>query len=305
MSTPGRPLSSGCCLLVATLGARILGFLPRRFCAWGTNVVAGICWHASRTYRRNVIANLRQVLGPDVPHEQVESLARAAFRTSARNIEELLWLRFVPTARLVERVHLARGDWSILDRQLERGRGVVVMTGHIGAFDLLGHVLAGRGFRLTAVAGRTLPRPLYDAAIELRGAHGMTVVEASPRGIRRLVETLRAGECVGFVGDRDFFSNGIAIEIFGRQTTLPSGAVRLARATGAPIVAAYARRTALGYEIELEEPFWVERTADRAADIRCGMERVVASLTRAIRAGPGDWVVFQPVWPQAESPRTE
>ena len=224
-------------MLVATLGATALAFLPRRVCGGGTDLVAAVSWRLSRTYRRNVIANLRQALGPDAPRAEVEAFARQAFGASARNIEALLQLTRVPTARLVESVHLVRGDWSILDRALAGGRGAVVVTGHIGAFDLLGHVLAGRGYRLTAIVGRTLPRPLFDAAVMLRAAHGVTVVEASPRGVRRAIETLRAGECVGFVGDRDFFENGVAIDFFGRRTTLPSGAVRAARATGAPIVA--------------------------------------------------------------------
>jgi lauroyl/myristoyl acyltransferase len=219
---------------------------------------------------------------------------------------DLLRFQASDAAPLVSGAGTAAPDWSVVDRALAQGRGVVLVTAHLGAFDGLGRVFAASGYWLVVVVGRTLPRPIFDAAVALRRALGVEVVEATAAGVRRMVETLRRGECVGFLADRDFFRNGAPVEFFGRSTSLPSGAVRLARETGAPIVAAYLRRSATGFELTLEEPFVVQRTADRRVDIQAGMETMVASLTRAVAASPGQWAVFQPVWPcpgtDAEAP---
>lgn len=274
--------------------------LPDRVRCWSVERIAAVTFACSRTYRRNAISNLRLVLEPCAPDDQVIATARAAFRTSAHNIVDLFRLGAVSSDHLAQRVRLEHGDWTIFERERVCGHGVIVMTGHIGAFDVLGHLLVGLGHPLTAMVGRTLPPPLYVAAVMLRGAHGMSVVDASPSGFRAMLAALHAGECVGFVGDRDFSANGAPVTFFGKRTTLPSGAVRAARATGAPIIAAYARRTTNGcYTLRIDEPIRIQRTADRAADISGGMEQVVASLTRAIAESPGEWTMFQPVWAHA------
>jgi phosphatidylinositol dimannoside acyltransferase len=263
--------------------------------------VADVAFVLARTYRANAMANLRQVLGPAAVDEQVRCLARQAFRTSIQNLTDLLRFQGPAAAPHVQTADAVAADWSTVDRALAEGRGVVLVTAHLGAYDCLGRVFAASGYRLTVVVGRTLPRAIFDAAVALRRALSVELVEATPAGLRRRIETLRRGECVGFLADRDFFQNGAPVEFFGRRTTLPSGAVRLARETGAPIVAAYLGRTGAGFELTVEGPYDVPRTADRRADVAAGMEAIVGSLTRAVAATPGQWAVFQPVWPPAST----
>ncbi len=127
----------------------------------------------------------------------------------------------------------------------------------------------------------------------------MTVVEASPSGVRAVIRALRRGECVVLAGDYDFFQNGMPVTFFGRPTTLPPGPVRIARDTGALVIPAFGPRTETGYAMTMDEPFTVEKTSDLEADLRRGMERVVAVLERAIAATPDQWVMFQRVWQSA------
>jgi lauroyl/myristoyl acyltransferase len=285
------------CLLIALVSGRIIRLIPRSARAWGCNLVADVAFLVATRYRENAIANLRRVLGPAASDQRVRRTAREAFRTSVHNMTDLLRIQGIDDAAFAGTVDVAEGDWSMVDRASACGRGVVIVTAHLGVYDGLGKVFAAAGYPLTVVVGRTLPRSIFGAAIALRQALGMRIVEATPTGIRQLVETLRRGECIGFPIDRDFFRNGTAVDLFGHRTTLPTGAVRLARETGAPIIAVYLRRTATGYDLVLEEPFVVPRTGDRHADVAAGMVAIVASLTRAVAATPGQWAVFQPVWP--------
>jgi lauroyl/myristoyl acyltransferase len=288
------------CLLIALTSGRIIRLIPRRARSWGCDRVADVAFLLAGRYRENAIGNLRHVLGPNAPEECVRRTAREAFRTSVHNMADLLRFQGTEPATFACTVEVTEGDWSMVDRASECGRGFVLVTAHLGAFDGLSQVFAASDYRLTVVVGRTLPRSIFEAAIALRWALGMRIVEATPNGIREMVETLRRGECVAFAIDRDFFRKGIPVNLFGHPTTLPTGAVRLAREAGAPIVAAYLRRTPSGYGLVIEEPFIVPRTADRQADVAAGMDRIVASLTRAVAATPGQWAVFQPVWPVAE-----
>jgi lauroyl/myristoyl acyltransferase len=284
-------------LTAALTSGRIIRSIPQPLRAWSCDRVADAAFLLAGTYRENALRNARQVLGPGAPASLVRRTARDAFRTSVRNMADLLRFQGSPPSAFARAVDVTDGDWGMVNRAAAGGRGFVLVTAHLGAFDGLCQIFVASGFRPTAVVGRTLPRPIFEAAIALRVALGLRIVEATPNGIRRLVEALRSGECVAFPIDRDFFRNGTPVDFFGRRTTLPTGAVRLAREANVPIVAAYLRRSATGFELTLEEPFVVPRTADRRADITSGMEAMVASLTRAVAASPGQWAVFQPVWP--------
>jgi len=276
----------------------VAALTPRLLRNWLADRFGDLFFRLAPTYRENVLANVRQVLGAETPAEEPRRATQRIFRTSGRNFADLLRVPHISRDRLARSVPLVSGSWSMLDDALGQGRGVVLMTAHLGAFDYMGHNLAARGYPLTSVTGRTTSRFIFDAVTYLRRSHGAKIEEATPAGVRRVIHALRRGECVAFVVDYDFFQNGLPTEFFGRMTTLPPGPIRIARETGATVVGAFARRSADGFTLSLEEPFLVEKTNDLDADLARGMARAVAVLERAIGAAPDQWVMFQRVWPE-------
>jgi KDO2-lipid IV(A) lauroyltransferase len=131
----------------------------------------------------------------------------------------------------------------------------------------------------------------------LRRAHGAAVDEVGLAALRGLVRYLEGGGCVALVADCDHAGTGVPVVFFGRATTLPAAAVRLARSTGAPIVPIFARRSPAGIAVSIRDALAVDRSADPAGDLADGMRLVVAQLERAIAADPNQWVVFRRVWP--------
>lgn len=275
----------------------LMRLLPFRVRRWLARTGGDLAYRLSPTYRGNVLDNMRHVLGPDASEKDVERAARHIFRTNAENFRDLLLLPHRSPTEIIGRIHLEHGDWSILDQALAGGKGAVLITAHLGAFDIVGHSLLHRGYQLTTVTGRTTSRYLFDLVTFLRRSHDMRIVEASPSGVRRVIQALRRGECAVFLTDRDFFLNGRPVRFFGHDTTLPPGAVRIARDTGAPIVPIFTTRHSDYHALYIEEAFTVEKTNDVDADIARGLNRVVEVLERAIARAPDQWVMFQRVWP--------
>jgi phosphatidylinositol dimannoside acyltransferase len=286
-------------LLIAVVLSWFCWLIPGSVRGWLGDRFGDLFYRASATYRENVQNNLSHlpVVGDET--SAPESTARQVFRTSARNFLDLMTM---PRHRRKVLLQSAQGldrTRNVLDDALAQGNGVVLITAHLGCFDFMGQVLAALGYKLTVVTGRTTSRFIFDGVTYLRGSNGLMMVEPTPSGVRRVIQALQRGECAVFLTDRDFFQNGLSVSFFGQETTLPPGAVRIARDRGAPIVPVFTRRVARGHEIEFRPAINVPRSADAAADLREGMKLVVETLEQVITATPAQWVMFQRVWRQA------
>lgn len=256
-----------------------------------------LAYRLSHGYRQNVEANVRVVTHRNHNDVEVRELTRAIFLTNALNFADLLTLAWRSRNWFGNRTQLVAGSWDIIDKVREEGKGVILVSGHVGCFDFIGQAVMAHGYPLTIVTGRTTSRFVFDGVTWLRGRRGATLVEPTPSGIRTVIRALRRNEAVVIVADRDFFENGHDVEFFGHKTTLPPGAVRIARDTGAQIVPVFTRRSSSGHEVRISEPIRVEKTRDVKADVATGMKKLVPVLEHGIASCLEQWVMFQRVWP--------
>ncbi len=286
-------------ILLAELMSWTVGLLPWPIRFWLADR-AGDLWHRlAPTSRGNVRANLSQVFGADTLEPRLDGLVRGVFRQNARNFTDLFRMPHWDAADFTRLVAVDEGDWALLDAARARGKGIVLVTAHLGAFDVVGQAIGARGHPMTALTGRTTARFIFDAVTHLRRGHNVVTIEATPAGVRKVVQALRRNELAGMVSDYDFFQNGLPVTLFGRETTMPPGPVRFARDTGASVVGAFARRAEAGYAIAFAGPFEVPKTRDREADMATGMAKLAAMIEEAIAAVPEQWVILQRVWPGA------
>lgn len=275
---------------------------PPPFRRWFADRCGDLFFRVSHAYRENVLNNLAHVFGAGSNHQVPDAIVRSIFRTSAQNFLDLITMPRIRRASMVRSITLVDGDWSYLDDALALGKGVVLVTAHLGCFDYIGNSLHAKGYKLTAVTGRTTSRFIFDGVTHLRASKGIALVEPTPSGVRRVIQALRRGEIVVFLTDRDFFQNGRPVIFFGEETTLPPGAVRIARETGAPIVPLFTRRAGKKHQMILMPPLVVEKTGTVDADIDRGLDQVKSVLEQAISANAEQWAMFQRVWPEEPIP---
>ena len=257
---------------------------------------------STNTYRDNVQSNVSQVLGQDGSDARVSAATVSIFRTSARNFSDLITMPRERRSELVRRLNASEGSFSDIDAAVARGKGVILVAGHLGCFDFVGQGFWARGYKLTIVTGRTTSRFIFDGVTHLRASRGSQMVEPTPSGVRKVIRALRQGECAVFVADRDFFQNGREVTFFGRQTTLPPGPIRIARDTGATVIPIIPRRTRRGHEVRILPEFTVDRTADIEADMHAGFDKLITALEDGIAGNIDQWVMFQQVWPDTPPP---
>lgn len=289
-------------IFIAEAFSWMLWLIPKRLRYAIADRIADIFRRTTHTYRDNVEANVAQALDLPTSAPKVVAAAKSVFRTSARNFTDLMTMPRQTRRSLLASLRVVEGEWQTIEDAIARGKGVIFVLGHLGSFDLVGQVFWARGYRLTIVTGRTTSRFIFDGVTHLRAAKGSKMVEPTPSGVRQVIKALRNGECSVFVSDRDFFQNGRPVTFFGRSTTLPPGAIRIARDTGATVIPIAPQRSGLHHELAILEPFTVPKTNDLEGDMAEGFARLVPALEHGIRRGAAQWVMFQRVWPESPPP---
>ena len=116
-----------------------------------------------------------------------------------------------------------------LDGVLARGKGAVVVVGHLGNWDAAGAWVGARGNLLVTVAEVLRPRRMFDFFVAHRSRLGMRIHPAQVGVTRTLIREVNDGAVVAILGDRDLKGTGIEVDFFGAARD-PSGRRGLDRA---------------------------------------------------------------------------
>ena len=244
---------------------------------WLAGVVFGV-------RRRDVDRHLA-IAFPDRSAEWRRRVAVESYRHLGREGAALLRLARLDREAVVRRTRVEGLDE--IGRAVESGRGAVVVTGHLGNWEIAGAAVAARGVPLAAVALRQ-GNPLFDRdVVRTRERLGLEVIYKKDAPSEVLAR-LREGGAVALVGDQNPIQGGIAADFFGRPANTARGPAVLALRSGAPLFAgAVLRRSGEEprYHVWIEE-IRVERTGDLRTDTARLVQAYTAWLEEAVRRAP-------------------
>lgn len=243
-----------------------------------------LAWALSPTYRQHLAENARQAgIGA--------AERRAAVGEAGRLVMELprLWLR--PHRQpIADPVHW--DDAALVDELVARGRGLVLVTPHLGSFEMAAQAYAeryGRDKPLTALfrpARQPWLRRLQETS---RARPALATAPASLAGVRQMLRALKRGETVGLLPDQvPPEGMGVWVPFFGRPAYTMTLAARLAQQTGADIALLWAERLPRGRGYAMHAQAFAEPLPaqdDEAA--ACAVNR---ALEQAIRRCPRQYL---------------
>lgn len=265
----------------------------RRFAYWLALRIADVYFALDRPARRAVMANLRRVLAEDGRRPRPGDVRRLARRTF-HNFGKYL-VDFFRFSRLTEdeiRALVVLEGEARVREALAQGKGLIVVTGHIGNWELGGAVLAGMGYKLNAVALRHPSAKVNDFFERHRRERGMTIIPFG-HAVTALVRALKRGECVALLADRDYSRRNDFAPLFNAPACLPRGPAWLAEKTGAPIVPGFLLRQADDtFLLRFHEPIVPGAGIGREEIQR----RICRVLEAEIGANPSQWFMFEGVW---------
>ena len=279
--------------------AAVAPLLPASLAYWLCDRAGDLIYWLLPRRRATVRRNLSIVLRGR--SERLEPLVQETFRQGTKYYYDTFRTPALTDADLNSLIDV--DGLSNLESALDAGKGVVIYTGHIGSPALVAHIVAVRGHPITSVVEPVKPQRLFDLINGARGSGRIDFLPLGPTSFHDLSEILRRNGIVGIVGDRDIQRTGVRVTLFGVETSLPAGPVMLCLRTGAALIPAFTYRKASGrFGAYLEEPLKLERTGDLKEDLRANTQKLANVLERVVVERPGQWIVFEPLWPEANMP---
>lgn len=260
--------------------------------------VERVMWGWTRV-REAIQENLSKVLELPTSSVKVEETGLAMLANHSR-----LWIDFLRYAGRGEidpdaLISLHEGT-HLLHEARDARRGGILLTAHVGNFELGGFLLRKFGFRVAAVY-RPDPSPVVERyRIEARQAVGVEGIPVtSSLSFISVLRALEGNALVAMQGDRDISGTGRRLPFFGETASFPIGPFRLAAASGAPLLPVFVLVDGNGrYHTIVKPPIPVEGCGRDSRDeaIAASMKAFVALLEETIRAHPAQWYQFTPFW---------
>jgi len=217
-------------------------------------------------------------------------LAQGAFRNYARTV-----LDFLVLEKLLDELTRTPGAISLapLQQVLAAGHGAIVVTPHLGNWDLGAAVIATCSRPVHAITDPFGP-PAVDSLVRAtRERLGVSVIPIGPTSAREALRALRRNEVLLLACDIDKGGPGVPVDFLGRRVVLPAGPATLAQRTGAKLIPGFMRRLPDGrHESRLLEPLSAPATADGPAQVAELTQAIANSFELMIRAEPSQWFAF-------------
>src|SRR5215469_16436463 len=195
----------------------------------------------------------------------------------------------------INKLIVAQRGFEFLNEGRSRGRGTLLITGHLGAWELGGMVLAAEGFPVNVVTMRE-PTPKLDVwRQEYRSRFGIKTITigADKFAFVEIIQALRRNELVAMLVDRPYLNSGVRVNFFGRSTLFSSAAARIWQYTQATVIPAFVIQLRPDkYGCYAYPP--IDMVADRTVEEN---SQLIANVFEAvIREFPEQWYNFVPIW---------
>ena len=269
---------------------QVVSLLPRDM----TQEIAGALGRAgygfAATGREAALANLARITG--LRDIMLEELCRENFDRFLRTLSDYFYCSLASRENIRALVSEWQGFENIVAAR-RRGKGGILITAHLGNWELGGILLALEGVPLTVVtleepaSGLTAWREAYRRRLGIKTVS----VGADPFSFVAIISALRRNEFVALLVDRPYGGSAVPVQFFGATTSFSSAPSHLRQHTGADVIPAFVLQKPGGRYVSLLAPP-VPMDPDGAANA----QRIATVFEAIVRRNPEQWFNYVPIW---------
>lgn len=249
---------------------------------------------------RRAVGNNLKAIFPDKPADELNRIKRQMFRNFAKYLVD--FFRFSKLDKEYIGKNIKIENIHYFDEALAKGKGVIVLTAHLGNWELGGAVIALSGYPFWVVALPHKHKKVDDFFNHQREIRGIHVIPLG-RAARQCLSLLKENKMIALLGDRDFSEKGIIVDFFGRKSFFPLGPAAFAIKTQSPIVPGFMFRNPDDtFTLKIERPIEVRVSED--TDWLTDKNNFLLEIINAykviledyIRRYPDQWYMFRRFW---------
>jgi KDO2-lipid IV(A) lauroyltransferase len=243
--------------------------------------------------RRAVWENLKAIF-PEKSDREIRRIRIRMFRNFAKYLADFFRFQEIDREYIKKNIHIENVHYFA--EALSKGKGVVVLTAHLGNWELGGIVIALLGYPFWVVALPHKDKKVNEFFNFQRESKGVKVIQLG-KAVRASLNILKQNGMVALAGDRDFTAKGVVLDFFGKPTFLPEGPAAFSLRTGAPILPGFMLRNPDdSFTLSMEKPIEFNPTQDKEKDIKNIITQYKTLIENYIRKYPNQWYMFRRFW---------
>lgn len=272
----------------------ISGWLPRQWWLSFCGGLGSIVWLFASKTRALTLKHLRMAF-PEKGDRDIRRLGRNTFRMLGKNAGDILRSSGVKDLPQLEEFLVTHGLENY-EKAHAKGKGVIFLTCHLGAFDLQITNMAMRGLNPNIIGTPLKDKRLNDLLWNYRNLHGAIPI-ARGKETFRMIKVLKSGGSVALLIDQDTKVKTVFVDFFGMQAATPVGATVLALKTGASVVPTYIFLGDDGLQhMHLLPEIPMTITGDEDRDVQYNTQILTNFIETTIRQHPEQWVWMHERW---------
>ncbi|MFP4650047.1 MAG: lysophospholipid acyltransferase family protein [Desulfobacterales bacterium] len=275
-------------------GFFLLGMVPRKTADHLAGVLGRIWFAADRRHREVAIENLTLAFGREMTPKQIRALARRIFCSLMKIVFETGWAMHIKESDI--RRHFLFTGMENLQAAMQEKKGVLVLTAHLGNWELLITAAGKIGLPISAIYRPMEFEPLDRFFRQLRSSSGASLFPKK-MAMRKVLRSLRDNKLVGILLDQNTgVSKGVFADFFGEPAGTNKGLALVARETGTPVVPMFLVRDNGFFRVICGPQLPRIKTRDKTKDIEASTRLYNKVIEDMIRLYPEQWFWVHRRW---------
>lgn len=268
--------------------------LPRKAIYAIASFIANVYYILSKKDKAALVENIKIILKDTKNSESPYYYARLNFINFAKYLVDFFRFSKLDSNFIKKYVDIEGIDY--LENALKNKKGAILLSSHIGNWELGGVVASLLGYPIYAIALDHKDKRINAFFINQRKILGVCVIPIGP-ALKKCFKILNENKALAILGDRDFSESGKIIDFFGKETLLPKGPAVFSLRTGSPIIPVFMlRQKGDRFKFVFEKPINHKPKDNKEEDIKNLMSSYIKVIERYIRNYPDQWHVFRSVW---------
>ncbi|MBB6460637.1 lysophospholipid acyltransferase family protein [Flammeovirga kamogawensis] len=279
----------------------VAGWVPRSLLMWFFKNLAGIAYYIMPKTRDLSIEHLKYAYGDEMTDEKAKKMTKNIFKNLGKNFTDVIRYPTMNNVDDILKVLEVEGEEHLLEAY-DKGKGVILLTCHRGAFDMVGYYLNLKKYSCIAVGAKLQDPKLNELLVNNRrnNRHELSdfVERSDPRGSIKMFKKLKDGGLAFLLIDQDTDKvQNTFVDFYGKQAATPIGAAVLALKADAAIIPAAVKMQPNGKHMLTFKPeVPLVKTGDLKKDINVNTQNMSLALEEFIKEEPEQWVWFHERW---------